>query len=252
MTEPKARFVGTNAFITGGGGGIGAEVALRLASEGAAIFVADQHPDAAEEVVERVRALGARAEFTACDVTNEDEVEKAFSVAQTSLGPLGVFVGLAGILEHGSIIDLDREAWDRVLSVNLTGMFLSCKHAVRALLANGGGAIVTMGSVAGVVERKSPRAPSYGVTKAGIISLTRSIAVNFAEDNIRANCICPGNVETNFVKVTSSITGLPNRSPMARNAQANEIAGAIAFLASEDASYMTGAVLMVDGGLTAV
>jgi NAD(P)-dependent dehydrogenase (short-subunit alcohol dehydrogenase family) len=152
-------------------------------------------------------------------------VAAAFARARDDYGHVDVLACVAGIIDVGAIHTIELAAWDRIIQVNLTGMFLACKYALREFLENGDGSIVTVGSVAATVGRHGGSAASYGAAKAGVVQLTRSIAVNDADSGVRANCVCPGSVQ---------------------------IAGAIAFLASDDASFITGATLMVDGGFTAM
>ena len=234
-----------HSVVIGGGGGIGRNVALRLARDGAKVLIADTRVEAAQSVAAEISEAGGSSVSARCDVTNENDVATTFARAQADFGSVDLFVGLAGIIEYGQTDELDLDSWNRVLNVNLMGTFLSCKYALQAFLAAGKGLIFTVGSTSGFVERAGTRAASYGASKAAVISLTRSLAVNYADRNIRANCVRPGGVDTGFFASTG------NKSPMQRLAQPSEISEAISFLASDEASYISGAALLIDGGLTA-
>jgi NAD(P)-dependent dehydrogenase (short-subunit alcohol dehydrogenase family) len=190
-------------------------------------------------------------------VTDEASVRAAFLSARSDHGRIDVLVGVAGIIDVGATHELAVADWERVIRVNLTGMFLACKYALQEFLLAGGGSVVTVRSVAALVGRNGGSAACYGAAKAGVLQLTRSIAVNYADDGIRANCVCPDSVETSLHVHSNLAADGVNRSkwikaPIPRRADPSEIAGAISFLASDDASFITGAVFMVDGGLIAM
>jgi NAD(P)-dependent dehydrogenase (short-subunit alcohol dehydrogenase family) len=243
--------------VTGGANGIGRAAALRLAAQGARVLIADIRDQEAEGVTHAIRSTGGIASWVHCDVADESSVAAAFAQATRDYGHVEVLVGVAGIIDVGATHDFDLAAWERIVRVNLTGMFLACKYALREFLENGGGSIVTVGSVAAMVGRRGGSAAGYGAAKAGVVQLTRSIAVNYADSGVRANCVCPGSVQTDLNTHSNIATADFDRSkwfaaPIPGRADPDEIAGAIAFLASDDASFITGATLMVDGGMTAM
>jgi 3-oxoacyl-[acyl-carrier protein] reductase len=254
---PGPRLAGRCALVTGGANGIGRAAVLRLAQDGAAVVIADVRADEAQRLAAEVNAAGGSATWTACDVSDEASVQAAFQTARSDHGRVDVLVGVAGIIDVGATHELALANWERVVRVNLTGMFLACKYALQEFLRAGGGSIVTVASVAATVGRNGGSAACYGASKAGVLQLTRSIAVNYADDGIRANCVCPGSVDTSLHVHSNPAADGVNRSkwinaPIQRRADPSEIAGAISFLASDDASFITGTALMVDGGLTAI
>lgn len=258
------RLEGRRALITGAGSGIGRASAIRLAAEGAAVMAADIRDGSAAETAELISDSGGRALSIHCDVADEDSVIEATTTAASALGGLDTLVANAGIATRGVVHELSLHDWELVLRVNLTGVFLSCKYALPHLIDAGGGAVVSIGSVSSVIVGSGGSAASYKAAKAGVLQFTRAVAVDYADRNIRANCICPGAVETNLSKhgrallseLTTIETTPPTKvrisAPAARWGTAEEIASAVAFLASEDASFITGTALMVDGGLTAI
>jgi len=246
------------AIVTGAASGIGLAVARRLAAEGARVALADLRRDSLES---SCRELGASVHAVAGDVGSEPDVRRMVHDAKEWLGGLDLVVTSAGIVRTGSTPELPLSTWDTVIRVNLTGTFLVLKHCLGPLREAGGGAIVTIGSVSSVVA--AGRTCAYDASKAGVLALTRSVAVENAGYGIRANCVLPGIVRTplaaNSVELYGAMSvdtsGLPaNRIkvPMERHAKPSEIASVVAFLASEDASFMTGAAITADGGYTAI
>lgn len=254
---------GRRAIVTGGGSGIGRACALRMAQDGARVLVGDVRDDDARETVELVRAQGADAVAAHCDIGDEAQVDAMTARAVEAFGGVDILVACAGISSRAPMHALSLADWERVLRVNLTGTFLCCRAALREMLHGGQGSIITIGSVQSVVIAGSGAA-SYKASKAGILMLTRVIAAEYADDNIRANCVCPGGVETPLQRHiaedtpnwTSPITEprrtYPFAPPIRRDADPMEIANVVAFLASDEASFMTGAAVMVDGGYTAI
>ena len=253
-----------SAIVTGGGTGIGRACALRLAREGARITVADIRDADAAETVRLVQVAGGQAIAVHCDIGKETQVQAMTAHAVETWGSVDILVANAGISSRSPLHELTLDDWNRVLRVNLTGTFLCAREALRVMLKQGhGGSIVTIGSVQSVVISGSGAA-SYKASKAGILMLTRSIAAEYADDGIRANCVCPGGVKTDMqdhmAQESSQWTSANSyqartysfEPPIRTSADPIEIANVVAFLASDEASFMTGAAVMVDGGLTAV
>ena len=256
------RLAGRRALVTGAGSGIGRAVAHRLAAEGAAVGVLDVRGPAAKEVVDELTAAGAHAVAADADVGDESSVADATETVVDALGGLDTVVACAGLTHPASTHEMPLEAWDTMLRVNLTGVFLTIKHAVPHLIEAGGGSIVTIGSVASLVA--AGQSSAYDASKGGVLQLTRAVAVEYVDDGIRANCVCPGVVATNLGRTSRAITGLADASgarrppadrldvPMSRRADPSEIAAVVTFLCSDDASFVTGAAIPVDGGFTAI
>jgi NAD(P)-dependent dehydrogenase (short-subunit alcohol dehydrogenase family) len=260
--DGAARLAGRRAFVSGAGSGIGRSAALRLAAEGADVAVADLRPALADEVASVITDAGGRAIAIEADVASEQSVVDAVAVAADRFGGLDALVTCAGILHAGPTHETDLELWELTLRVNLTGTFLVLRHGIPHLLDAGGGAIVTIGSVASLVA--GGYSSSYDASKGGVLQLTRAIAVEYADRGIRANCVCPGAVTTSLKAHSEAAVGTrpgtgtrpspPKRVdvPMSRHADPMEIAAVVAFLCSHDASFLTGAAVPVDGGHTAV
>jgi NAD(P)-dependent dehydrogenase (short-subunit alcohol dehydrogenase family) len=244
------RLEGKSAFITGAGGGIGGAIATRFAAEGAAVICADIDAGAAERTASAIDHAGGRARATRCDVAVASEVEAAIGAA----GRLDVLVNTAATDDPmGDTVELDEAAWNRALAVNLTGVFLVCKYGIPKLKAAGGGSIVIVASQLGQVV--VPRRPAYVTTKAALIQLARSMALDHAKDNIRVNTISPGAIETQRLlrrlKTIEAVrAALVPLHPLGRLGRPEEIANGALFLASDEASFMTGADLVIDGGYT--
>jgi len=252
------RLQGKRAIITGGGSGIGRGVALKLAAEGARVGVLDVNLDAAQQVAHEIQRSGGEAIALLANVANEAQVQSAVLEAEKHFDGLDTVIANAGVMLFGLdniATELDVKTWQQCIDVNLTGMFLTCKHGLRALIRNGGGAVVITGSPTGT-HGCAPTFTGYSASKAGAFGLMRILAVDYVKKNIRVNAVMPGT--TGSPLVTTLMENPATRAeflakiPMARAADALEIANVIAFLASDEASYVTGAAWYADGGLTAI
>lgn len=255
VSVSSQRFVGRVAFVTGGASGLGAATAHRFAAEGAQVVIADVNLDGAEQVA----ASLPEALAVGVDTTETAEVEAAFATATSHFGKVDVLFNNAGIDgEQQKLHEMDQENWEKVRSVNGDGFFLVLKHGLAALLEAGGGAVVNTSSTAGVVglDNISP----YTFTKAGVVGLTRSAAVEYAKENIRVNAVAPTVVMTPLVEhfiasapdPDSMRAHMENMNPMPGMPTPDDVASVVAFLASEDARWITGHTVPIDGGYTAV
>lgn len=250
------RLEGRVASITGAGAGMGREAALLFAREGARVVVSDVDEDAGRDTVGAVTGAGGEAILVAADVSDADDVQRIYAEGEKAFGRVDILYNNAAIMhpDDASVVDTDEAIWDRSIDINLKGVFLCCKHGIPALLRAGGGVIVNVSSFVAHMGAATPQV-AYTASKGGVLSLTREIAVEYARRGIRANALCPGPVQTGLM---ADLLADPERRerrlvhiPMGRFAESSEIAKAALFLASDDSSYMTGAALTVDGGLTA-
>jgi NAD(P)-dependent dehydrogenase (short-subunit alcohol dehydrogenase family) len=237
------RFTGKRAFVTGAGSGIGAAVARALHAEGAVVTLADVSATADALAAE----LGGPATAVRLDVREEDRVREVMPA-------LDVLVNVAGIGSTTNAPDTSLDVWEQVFAVNARGTFLTCKHAIPKMIARGGGSIVNVGSVAALVGLKNRAA--YCASKGAVVALTRALAVDHVSDGVRVNAVCPGTVDSPWVRrlvedVGESLEGLKARQPMGRLGTPPEVAEAILYLASDQAAFVTGSSLVIDGGLTA-
>ena len=240
-------------LITGAGGGIGGAIAERFAAEGARVLCCDLDEMAAARVAAKI---GGGATAHGCDVSDPITVQAAVARAVEMFGALNVLVNAAAGREPiGDVVDLSLEDWRRTIDVNLTGIFLMCKYAAPEIAATGGGSIVNIASQLGSVV--VPNRPAYVTTKAAVIQLSRSMAVDFADRNIRVNSLSPGATETDrllvrFKTMEAARAALAPLHPIGRLGRPDEIAEAALFLASDESSFMTGSDMVVDGGYNAV
>jgi NAD(P)-dependent dehydrogenase (short-subunit alcohol dehydrogenase family) len=244
------------ALITGGGSGIGKASCLLFAKEGAKVVVVDLKKDAARATVDEVKERGGDARAFVADVSKAKDAEGMVQFAEKSYGKLNVVFNNAGVFhpKDDSVTNTSEEIWDLVINVNLKGVFLGCKYAVPALQRAGGGSIINTASFVAIMGAAAPQI-AYTASKGGVLSMTREIAIEFARQNIRANALCPGPVDTPLLAELLSDPARRQRRlvhiPPGRFAKAEEIAKAALFLASDESSFVNGTTFLVDGGITA-
>ena len=250
------RLDGKVTLITGGASGIGRVAADVFAAEGAPVVVADVTDDAGNAAVEAITAAGGQAFYVHSDVSRADDAEAMVHAAVERYGRLDVLYNNAGILppDDAATLETPEATWDRVVDVNLKGVWLGCRAGIPALLESGGGSIVNVASLVALMGSAVPQI-AYTASKGGVLSLTREIAVEYARQGIRVNALCPGPIDTPLMAELMGDPAWAARRlvhiPMGRPGRAEEIAKAAMFLASDDSSFMTGASLVVDGGITA-
>jgi len=249
------------AIVTGGANGIGRATCLLFAREGATVIVADRDTRAGQECAEQIEAAGGRAFFAATDVSCDADVEQLAEIAATRCGGLDLLVNSAGVAIAGSVVDTDPARWQRVLDVNLASVYRACRAAVPRMLRRGGGAIVNVASLQGLYGWSGYAA--YAASKAGIIGLTRQLAVEYADSDIRVNAVSPGGIVTRLGENTARLEpgfapppadpppaspGQPAPRPRLRGpGRPEDVAHAILFLASDEARHISGQNLIVDG-----
>jgi len=256
MLRPvTGRLRGRAALITGAGSGIGRQAAELFAAEGAQVMVADRDAAAGEQTAAAIERAGGAARSVAVDVSVAAQVEAAVVETERAFGALHVLFNNAGIFPagDGSPVDTDEDVWDRVMAVNLKGVFLGCKYGLPALLRAGGGSIVNTASFVAVMGAATSQI-AYTASKGGVLAMTREIAVEYARQGVRANALCPGPVDTPLLQELLADPAARARRmvhvPMGRLAQAGEVARAALFLASEESSYVNGTTFLVDGAIT--
>jgi NAD(P)-dependent dehydrogenase (short-subunit alcohol dehydrogenase family) len=250
-------FQGKVAVVTGAGLGIGQAAAAAFARQGVSVVVVDRNPVSGESTVQALQKEGLRGLFVSADVSSEADVKNMVEQVVAHWGRLDILVNNAGIYIQGDVTQTTLDDWDRIMAVNLTGAFLCTRYAVPVMVKNGGGVIVNVASEAGLVGIKGQVA--YNVSKAGMIALTKSCAVDLADRGIRVNAVCPGTTDTPLVREAVSRAPDPAAArrrlesvrPLNRLGTPEEIASAILYMASSELGYATGAVLSIDGGYTA-
>lgn len=250
------RLEGSAAIVTGAAMGIGEATAHRLAEEGASVLAVDLH-ERGEEVAEAIRAAGGTARFVRCDVSKEDEVTSAVQAVLDAFGNLSVVVSNAAITLPKSLESTTLEDWERIQAINLRSVYLFLRAAAPHLRANGSGSVINVASfhAAATIERFS----AYAAAKSGVLGITRSAALDLAPEGVRVNAVCPGIIETaqwqtwldEVEDPEATESEVLNFQPLGRIGVPRDVANAILFLASDEASYITGTTLFVDGGVTA-
>lgn len=246
------------ALITGAGQGIGRTSALRFAEEGAAVVVVDINPETGRSAEQEISQRGGEAHFVECDVSKATDVEAAVKETQARYGKLNVLYNNASIYlpdQDGKVVDIEERTWERVISVNLKSVYLFCRHSIPLMVEAGGGSIINTASSAGVVG--VPNCDAYTASKGGIVALTRSLAVEYGPKGVRTNCIAPAAIRTAMLDSSSLDSPgfdekrfLALRTPLRRYGSPEEVADIAVFLASDESSYINGAILVADGGIT--
>ena len=252
------RFQDKVVVVTGAGSGIGKATALAFGREGAKVVATDLNATSAQAVADQIRGAGGQAESLQVDVSVAADVERMVTTTVERLGRLDVLMNNAGIFFQVPLAQVPEDQWDRLISINLKGVYLGCKYALPQMIRQGKGAIVNTASIAGL--RGFAGYSTYGASKGGVVQLTKAFALEVARVGIRVNCVCPGIIETAMMDQGVAEMGLDRSMfvqlagaahPMGRIGRPEEVAAAILFLASDDASFITGIALSVDGGLWA-
>ena len=247
-----ARFEGKNTVVTGAGRGLGAVVSLLFAKEGARVLVVDIDLSSAEQTVEQIRAMGGEATPISTDVTSATEVGQMMDCLRQRYGRVDILVNNAGIASQGTVTDLSEEDWDRVMDVNVKGAYLCSRAAVPQMEEARAGSIICISSASGVIGQRGQVA--YNASKHALIGLVRCMALDHAAAGIRVNAVCPGVMKTPMLEALSDdqLADLYAMHPIGRIAEPSEVAETVLHLAGDEASFTTGAVFLVDGGLTAM
>ncbi|NLV72985.1 MAG: 3-oxoacyl-[acyl-carrier-protein] reductase [Actinobacteria bacterium] len=249
MGNEAAPLEGRVALVTGAARGIGRAIALRLAEDGAKVAIVDLSENGGEAAREIERVTGGPTTFVRADISREVEAREAVAAIEKALGPVDILVNNAGITRDGLALVMDEADWDAVLTVNLKGAFLMSKAVLRGMIKRRRGSIVSISSV--VARRGNAGQVNYSAAKAGLIGLTKSLAREVASRNVRVNAVAPGYIETEMTAALEETArnAIMNQVPLGRIGKPEAVADAVAFLAGDSASFITGVVLPVDGGL---
>ncbi len=254
---PQRRFVGKGVIVTGGASGIGKATAERFLAEGARVAIIDVSPKNGERAMGELRGKGYKPALLIGDVTNSRDVKRMVKKAKQALGSIDVLFNNAGILVEGTIEDVSEKDWDRIMAVNVKGPFLMTKEVVPIMLKQKKGVIVNNASCSGLVGDRN--AIAYNTSKGAVVLMTKCLALDYAKKNIRVNCVCPGEIDTPMFRQEAKARGMPVEEyrkelceyhPIGRLGVPEEVASAVAFLASEEAGFIVGAAFSVDGGYT--
>jgi len=248
---------GKTAAVTGAGSGIGQAISLLFAKQGARVIVMDISESAAAGVASQIRALGGKERVVVCDVSDAQSVRTAFETIDADGGELDILVNNAGIAHVGNLQGTDEQAFDRVYRVNVKGVYLCAQAALERMLKRGGGVIVNMCSIAALIGLEDRFA--YSMSKGAVLSMTRSIAVDYMRSNIRCNCVCPARIHTSFVdqmlkeyypgREAAMFEQLAKSQPLGRMGTPEEVAAITLYLSSDEAAFITGQAFPIDGGI---
>jgi len=240
--------------VTGAGSGIGREISIRLAEMGASVVILDKNSETARETADRIKLLGVGALAIACDVTSRPACQRATEQSVAAFGRIDILCNNAGIVVRKDAVNLEESEWDAVLAVTLKSVYLLSREVIPHMVRDGGGSIINTGS--GWSLKGGPKAVAYCAAKGGVLNLTRAMAIDHGRQNIRVNCVCPGDIDTPMLAAECQqlredrnqfMTEAANR-PLGRIGTAGDVADAVLFLASDMSKWVTGAALVVDGG----
>ncbi len=253
------RFDGKIALITGGNSGIGEATAVRLASEGAKVAIVARERERGEALAEQIGRDGGEAAFFEADMLEHDDIKRMVDQVMERFGRIDVLVNNAGIINFGSVVTADIDEWDTLMATNVRSVFLVSRYVLPHMIEGGGGSVVNLGSNLSLVGTRG--AAAYATSKGAIVQLTRAMALDHVDDKIRVNAVCPGTIDTPLVQrqrvgrteeqLRQSDERLKQRHPIGRMGTPEEVANVIAFLASDEASFVTGSCYSVDGGYIA-
>jgi len=241
------------ALVTGGASGIGRATAELFAREGARVAVADYSAAGGAGTVKAIKSAGGDAIFTQVDVSDSAQVARMVDTALQTYGRIDILFNAAGVLYYGTVLETDEQAWNRVLSINLTGTYLCCRAVLPHMIRQGGGSIINVASTVGVHDACA-NAVAYVTSKGGVTLFTKAIAIDHARQGVRVNALVPGATDTPMIRTAltpEALQAMADSHPIGRLGRPEELAKAVLFLASDDASFVTGSAMYVDGGQTA-